>query len=93
MASPPPPVCKQNQDMIQSLVLARTMATTVSKVQVVGKKGHIGLRSVRGYGNLFVDCVDTASTQHGTCVVCVCVCPVCMLGPRYPASCFSLIEV
>lgn len=59
------PVHFPNQDMIQSLLLTRTMATTVSQVRVEGKAGHIGYRSSRGYGNLFIDCVDLVNTHHG----------------------------
>lgn len=54
-----------SQDMVQSLVLSRTSASTVTRVTIDGKAGHVGYRSTRGYGNLFVDYADNTGTVHG----------------------------
>jgi hypothetical protein len=51
--------------MVQSLVLSRTSASTVSRVTFDGKPGHVSYRSTRGYGNLFVDCQDNTGNVHG----------------------------
>eukprot|EP00123_Amoebidium_parasiticum_P011417 comp20701_c0_seq2/m.26979 comp20701_c0_seq2/g.26979 ORF comp20701_c0_seq2/g.26979 comp20701_c0_seq2/m.26979 type:complete len:359 (-) comp20701_c0_seq2:404-1480(-) len=56
------------QDWNGAVILDRNIAFTVRNSQFTGKGGHFSTHSKRGYGNMFVDNVDTAGNWHGPSV-------------------------